>query len=169
VRQREIATRLGVEWVHADEGYNIDPEGEERLMSAHPHSGSNRVVTFRGGVSCRRDSHGPLGLTLIGWTSDHPEEKVTLAFSGRAPDTLPEVLEDAKVDRLADGRYRIVSTAREWTIEARAIHLHREIATAFYRAIPPRPAPWIRRLLFRVLLGLVATGWGKRLLLALRR
>jgi hypothetical protein len=128
-----------------------------------------RIVTFRGGVSCRRDSKGPLGLTLMGWTADHPDEKASLAFSGGAPDTLPEVLEDPSVDRIGDGRYRIASAPREWIVEARAAHLHREIATSFYSAIPPRMAPWSKRLLWRVLLGLAANAWGKRLLLALRR
>lgn len=128
-----------------------------------------RVVTFRGGVSCRRDSSGPLGLTLIGWTSDHPDERVSLAFSGRCPEILPDVLEDPIVDRIDESRYRIASAPREWIIEASAIHLHREIATTFYRAIPPRVAPWGKRLFWRFVLGLAASAWGKRLLLALRR
>ena len=128
-----------------------------------------RVATFRGGVSCRRDPAGPLGLTLIGWTLDHPEEKVSLAFSGRAPEGLPEVLEDATVDQLGVGQYRISSAPREWLVEAKAVHVHREIAAAFYHAIPPRTAPWSKRLFWRVVLGLAAKGWGKRLLLALRR
>jgi hypothetical protein len=128
-----------------------------------------RVITFRGGVSCRRDASGPVGLTLIGWTADHPEEKVTVAFSGRAPDTLPEVVEDPTVYRIDERRYRIASTPREWLVEATAVHVHREIAAAFYRAIPPRAAPWSRRFFWRVVLALAAVSWGKRLLLALRR
>lgn len=134
-------------------------------MSFRPH----RVVMFRGGVSCRRDSCGPLGLTLVGWTSDHPDERVSLAFSGRPPESFPDVLEDPIVDRLDVRRYRIASPPREWVIEATAIHLHREIAATFYRAIPPRLAPWSKRLFWRVVLGLAASAWGKRLLLALRR
>ena len=130
---------------------------------------AHRVATFRGGVSCRREAQGPLGLTLIGWTWDHSEEKVSLAFSGCAPDGLPEVLEDPTVDEIAPGKYRIASAPLEWIVEARAIHLHREIATTFYRAIPPRPVPWSKRLFFRLVLGMAASSWGKRLLLALRR
>jgi hypothetical protein len=128
-----------------------------------------RVAAFRGGVSCRRDPTGPLGLTLIGWTEDHPEETVSLAFSGRAPDALPAVLEDATVDWLGEDQYRIVSAPREWLVEARAVHVHREIAAVFYRAIPPRRAPWSKRFFWRVVLGLAASRLGKRLLLALRR
>jgi hypothetical protein len=133
-------------------------------MSSEPH----RVVTFRGGVSCRRDTNGPLGLTLIGWTADRPDERASVAFSGRAPGNLPEVLEDPTVYRIDERRYRIASTSREWIVEAAAVHVHREIAASFYRAIPPRTAPWSKRLLFRLLLALAATSWGKRLLLALR-
>jgi hypothetical protein len=133
-------------------------------MSSEPH----RIVAFRGGVSCRRDSNGPLGLTLIGWTADHPDERASVAFSGRPPDNLPEVLEDPTVYRIDDRRYRIASIPREWIVEATAVHLHREIATSFYRAIPPRKVPWTKRLLFRVLLAMMARSWGKRILLALR-
>jgi hypothetical protein len=128
-----------------------------------------RVLTFLGGVSCRRETSGPLGLTLIGRTTDHPEEKVSLAFAGRAPDTLPEVLEDPTVYRVDERRYRITSTPREWLVEATGVHIHREVTTAFYRAIPPRTARWSKRFFWRVILGLVGTSWGKRLLLALRR
>lgn len=129
----------------------------------------DRVVKFRGGVSCRRDSSGPLGLTLIGWTTEHPDERVSLAFSGRAPDTLPEVLEDPTVDCVGQGKYRIATGPREWTIEVTALHLHREVAVPFYEAIPPRTVPWSKRLFWGLVLGLAASSWGKRLLLALRR
>ena len=133
-------------------------------MSPEPH----RIVAFRGGVSCRRDSNGPLGLTLIGLTVDHPDERAVVAFSGRAPDNLPDVLEDPTIYRVDERRYRISSAPREWLVEATAVHVHREIATSFYRAIPPRTAPWTKRLFFWVLLAMMSSSWGKRLLLALR-
>ncbi|MGH8323528.1 MAG: hypothetical protein ACRETD_06980 [Steroidobacteraceae bacterium] len=126
-------------------------------------------MAFRGAVSCRRDFTGPLGLTLSGLTADHPDENASLAFSGRAPDTLPEALENPTVDRIDDGRYRIASARREWVVEATAVHLHREIATSFYDAIPPRTAPWSKRLFWRVVLGMATSSWGKRALRALRR
>ena len=133
-------------------------------MGSEPH----RVMTFRGGVSCRRDSSGPLGLTLIGWTADYPDERATVAFSGRAPETLPEVLEDPTVYRIDERHYRIESAPREWVVEATSVHVHREIATSFYRAIPPRIVPWSKRLFFRVVLAMMSSSWGKRVLLALR-
>jgi len=127
------------------------------------------VIAFSGEVSCRRDPRGPLGLTLFGRTMDRPSEEASLAFSGRAPDTLPDMLEDVTVDRLGEGRYCIASAQHSWTVEATAVHLHREIAASFYRAIPPRAAPWSKRLFWHVVLAMAASSWGKRLLLALRR
>jgi hypothetical protein len=127
-----------------------------------------RVVTFRGGVSCRRDTRGPLGLTLIGRTADHPDERASVAFSGNAPENLPEVLEEPTVYRIDARHFRISSAPRNWIVEATAVHVHREIATSFYRAIPPRIPPWSKRLFFRVVLAMMSSSWGKRLLLALR-
>jgi hypothetical protein len=126
-----------------------------------------RIVRFVGGVSCRRDE-GPLGLTLIGRTVDRPDEIATLAFSGTAPPRLPEALEDVTVEPLGEGQYRIGSGRREWTIPARSVHLHREVATIFYRAVAPRTAPWTKRLFWRVVLALASSRAGKRLLLILR-
>ena len=130
---------------------------------------SRRIVRFRGGVSCRRDA-GPLGFTLIGRTTDRPEEIATLAFAGTAPANLPEALEDATVEQVGAGRYRIWSGRREWIVSARAAHLHREVANSFYRAIAPRPVPWSKRVFWRVVLGVAANPVGRRLLLlAMRR
>ncbi len=127
-----------------------------------------RIVRFRGGVSCRREE-APLGLTLIGRTTDRPDETATLAFMGTAPPGLPEALEDATVEEVEAGRYRIWSGHREWVVSARSAHLHREVATTFYRAIEPRPVPWAKRLFWRVVLALASNPAGKRLLMAIRR
>jgi len=128
---------------------------------------ARRIVRFRGGVSCRRDD-GPLGLTLIGRTPDRPDETATLAFAASAPSDLPEALEDATVEQLDVGRYRIWSGRREWIFPARSAHLHREVSTTFYRAITPRLVPWTKRVFWRVVLAMVSNPVGKRLLLVLR-
>jgi hypothetical protein len=128
---------------------------------------ARRIVRFRGGVSCRRDD-GPLGLTLIGRTLDRPDETATLAFAATAPSDLPEALEDATVEQLDVGRYRIWSGRREWIFPARSAHLHREVSTTFYRAITPRLVPWSKRVFWRVVLAMVSNPLGKRLLLVLR-
>jgi hypothetical protein len=129
---------------------------------------TGRMVRFRGGVSCRRDD-GPLGLTLIGRTTDRPDEVATLAFAAAAPPGLPEALEDATVEQVEAGRYRIRSAQREWIFSARSAHLHREVASTFYRAISPRLVPWKKRLFWRIVLAVAASRVGKTLLLTLRR
>ena len=129
---------------------------------------ARRIVRFRGGVSCRRDD-APLGLTLIGRTTDRPEELASLAFAGSAPSNLPEALEDATVEQVDIGRYRIRSGQREWILSARAAHLHREVAGTFYRAISPRLVPWNKRLFWRLVLAIAASPVGRKLLLIVRR
>jgi hypothetical protein len=127
-----------------------------------------RLATFRGVVHCLRTAAVP-GLTLSGSTAEAPEEPTALAFSAAAPTDLPGTLEDAVVDDLGGTHYRIGAAGREWLIAAPVVHLHREIAAQFYRAIPPRPAPWAKRVFWRVVLALAASRVGLTLLRALRR
>ena len=128
---------------------------------------ARRIVRFRDGVSCRRDE-APLGLTLIGRTTDRSDEIATLAFAGVAPANLPEALEDATVEQVDPNRYRIRSGRREWIVSARVVHLHREVSATFYRAIAPRLVPWKKRVFWRVVLAVASNSFGRRLLLALR-
>jgi hypothetical protein len=125
---------------------------------------SSGRVRFAGWASCRRDGEGPLGVILVGRTQDRPDEVVYMAFAGPAPADLPEALEEPTVESLGPGRYRISSGERSWTLEGVA-HIHREVATAFYKALPPRPVPFRKRLFWRVMLALAATPAGRRLLL----
>jgi hypothetical protein len=127
------------------------------------------VARFSGAVTCARAPHGPLGLTLTGRAADRPGEELQLAFAAVAPADLPERLEDAVIERAGPGEYRIASAGRAWTVAARSVHLHREVADAFYRANPPRPAPLLRRMLFGVMLGLARSRAGMALLQRLRR
>ena len=127
------------------------------------------LARFSGVVSCTRSARGPLGLTLTGRTAGAPGEEIQLAFAGAAPADLPGQLEAAVVERAGPGEYRIASAARAWTLAARSVHVHREVAAAFYRAIPPRPAPLGRRVLYGVMLRLARSRAGIALLQALRR
>ena len=127
-----------------------------------------RVATFRGVVRCERASAVP-GLTLRGATAEEAEEPAALAFSGFAPAGLPDHLEDATVEQIDATQYRIADRSGSWIIRASALHLHREIAEAFYRAIPPRRAPWTKRVFWRAVLVLAASRPGLALLRALRR
>ena len=126
------------------------------------------LVAFSGPVSCRCTAEAP-GLTLTGRSAGPGGEGVTLAFSAIAPAGCPDTLPDAVVERLGAGHYRLRSGASEWLIGARAVHLHREIAAEFYRAVPARRAPWGKRLFWRVVLALARSRAGLALLKALRR
>lgn len=135
------------------------------------------LASFRGTVNAARAAHSALGLTLTGssaGSAPQGEEPTQLAFSGTAPAALPAVLRDLTVSEPDAGRYRLSSTgsggeAGEWQLEARAAHLHHDVGAAFYQALPPRPVPWSRRLMWALLLRLAASRAGLSLLAALRR
>lgn len=127
-----------------------------------------RLATFRGTVRCGRSE--PRGaLTLSGMTEEGGGEETSLILCAAAPLECPDALEDAVVEYLGARQYRIRCGTREWLVEAAAVHLHREIAASFYRAIPPRPAPWRKRLFWRIVLALAASGPGLAALKLLRR
>jgi hypothetical protein len=127
-------------------------------------SRGEHILCFQGWISCRRDAEGPLGLVLVGRTKDRPEEPVQVAFACAAPSDLPDALEDAAVERLGPRQHRISSGERSWTLDAVA-HVHREVAGAFYKALPPRPVPWRKRLFWRALLALAGHPAGRWLLM----
>ena len=131
-------------------------------------SGSPVKIRFRGVVSCRTDHVGPLGLTLVGRTVGRPDEVACLSLTCAPPAGIPEALEEAEVERIDDHHYRITAGEREWMVSARAAHLHREVAAAFYQAIRPRPAPARKRLFWRLVLTLAARPGGLALLRMLR-
>jgi hypothetical protein len=126
------------------------------------------LASFRGRVSCQR-APGALGLALAGVTAEHPQERTTVQFAAPAPPEFPATLEAARVEELGAGRYRIASAAGDWLISARAVHLHRDVAPPFYRALPPRPVPPGKRLFWRLVLALAASRAGLSILRSLRR
>jgi hypothetical protein len=134
-------------------------------MSGHEHA----IAEFRGGVSCRPEAGTPLGLTLVGRSANPPEEGISVAFSGPAPEGLPEALEDAWVERASENTYRIASGTREWIVSATAVHVHRDVSTVFYRAVAPRTPGVMKRIFWSLVLTVAHNPTGKRLLLALRR
>lgn len=91
-----------------------------------------------------------------------------LAFAGAAPADFPKTLENATVERLSEESFRVLSGARSWTVSARAAHLHREVADAFYQALPAQPIRWTQRLFWRMVLALAATSAGRWLLRVVR-
>jgi len=126
------------------------------------------LIAFRGEVRCVRAA-GPLGLTLLGHARAHEGVASALAFSAAAPSGLPARLTDARVEQLSAGQYRLVSAEGQWPVSARAVHLTREVAEEFYRALPPRPVPAGKRLFWRCVLALAGSRAGLALLRALRR
>jgi hypothetical protein len=129
---------------------------------------AERLIAFTGAVSCERSATVP-GLTLRGRTGPGGAGPAAFAFSAPAPADLPDTLEDAVVERLDGGSFRIGSGGREWRMAAAPVHLHRDVGATFYRAVPPRPAPWSKRLFWRVVLLLARSRAGLTLLGALRR
>ncbi len=124
-------------------------------------------VRFAGRVGCERGT-GALKLILSGVSADPPAQPLRVGFTAAAPAGLPAVLEDAAVEAAGPGRFRISSAAGEWTLPSPAVHVHRDAAVPFYRAIPPRPVPLSKRVFWRVVLMLAGSRSGLALLRALR-
>jgi hypothetical protein len=136
------------------------PRGNAILapMSGEP------LATFCGRVDCRFDGCRALGFVLSGHTAHRPQELLRLSFAGTAPADFPSTLEGATIERVGEDSYRIASGARIWTISARAAHLHREAAAAFFAAVPSQPIRWTQRLFWRIVLALAASSAGRWLL-----
>jgi hypothetical protein len=129
---------------------------------------AEELLRFAGPVSCE-ERHAAPQLTLRGMRAGPKPAPAAFAFSAEAPEDLPATLEDVVIASLGDREYSIKSGTREWRIAARAVHLHDDVRTAFYRAVVPRQAPLRRRIFFRLVLTLAASGWGLALLKRLRR
>lgn len=126
------------------------------------------IAEFRGRIRVVR-AQAPLGVTLIGPGAASPGDEIQLAFTGSAPADLPELLEDPRVERSGPDAFDIVSGARRFRIEARSVHVHLDVGREFYRAIPGRPVPLLRRLLLSAALLVARSRAGLSLMRALRR
>lgn len=124
------------------------------------------LAAFRGPVACTRTADT---LTLSGSAADSADDRLILTFMSPSIADGPDSLTAATIRGIDERHYRITSASRDWTIEATSLHVHRDIGSAFYRAVPPRPAPLKKRLFWRLVLALAGTRAGKRLLLSLRR
>lgn len=127
------------------------------------------VAQLRGRVSCRRIAAGPLGLELSGRSAEPLGEELTLSFTGQAPADLPETLTDALVEQSGENEFRVLSGGRAFVIAARSVHAHRDVRAVFYRAIPPRPAPLLRRALLGAALRIAGSRLGLAVVRGLRR
>lgn len=123
-----------------------------------------QVIAYRGAVQIRRDTVGPLNLTLIGKADDGTGETTYLAFANATPLDMPAYVQDVVVHRIGAQSYHVITPNAQWTLDARSMHLHRDVAAGFYEAVPPRGAPLWKRLFWRVVLWLAATSVGRVLL-----
>ena len=123
------------------------------------------LAAFRGTVACRRTANA---LTLSGAAADSADDGLILTFISSSLPDIPDSLTAVSVCAIDELHYRITSASRDMVLEATSLHAHRDIGRVFYRAIPPRPAPLNRRLLWGVILWLAGSSAGKRLLSTLR-
>lgn len=121
-----------------------------------------QILRFKGPVR-RVNGPGRDGVTLLGQLLDE-SVPAQLSLMGGAGAALPAQLEDLAVELQAPTQLLLRSGSREWQLHCQTWQLHRDVGAAFYAAVPPRPTPWIRRLSWRLLLGIAATAPGRRLL-----
>jgi hypothetical protein len=123
-----------------------------------PVSSDEPVLRFAGRVRVVASASGPLGLTLIGRVASG--EVVHLALRC-PPADLPAELEAPELWKCGAEGYRLSAVGRTLRLAPSAVFIHRDVGPAFYRAVPPHPVPWRKRLLWRALLGLIATPLGR--------
>jgi hypothetical protein len=124
------------------------------------------LAAFRGAVTCRRTANA---LTLSGSAADSADDRLILTFISSSPPDVSGSLTDVSVSAVDEHHYRITSASREVVVEAKSLHVHRDIGRVFYRAVPPRPVPVNKRLFWGVILWLAGSCVGKRVLFSLRR
>jgi hypothetical protein len=109
---------------------------------------------------------GSLGLTLLGRLeeADGSSTPAELSLICREAPQLPAQLTDVTVEALGAPEVLLRSGTGSWRIPCRTWQLHRDVGASFYAAIPPRATPWLRRLTWRLLLGIAATAPGQWLL-----
>jgi hypothetical protein len=126
---------------------------------------ATKILRFAGPV---RSVPGPCrgGITLLGQLAeaDGTSTPAQLSLICQQLQELPAVLNDVIFEALTMPQIVLRSGTREWRIACITWQLHRDAGAVFYAAIPPRVAPWTRRLAWRVLLGTAATAPGQWLL-----
>jgi hypothetical protein len=117
-------------------------------------------------VRVTRPAGGALRLRLAG--HDGAGHEVAVDFAEPRAPALPELLHEVRIELRARGAWRIL--AREGAIEvaAASAHVHSDRSAEVMAAVPPRRAPLSKRLFWRLVLALAASGCGRRLLITLR-
>jgi hypothetical protein len=124
------------------------------------------LAAFRGTVNCRRTAEA---LILSGPAADSADDRLILTLVSPSIPAIPESLTAVILTAAGEHRYRISSGSGDLVVEARSLHVHRDIGTAFYRAVPPRPVPLRKRAFWSLVLWLAGSRTGKQILASLRR
>jgi hypothetical protein len=124
------------------------------------------LAAFRGTVSLSRTAGA---LTLSGSAADSADDRLILTLISPSIPDVPETLKAVILTAVGEHRYRISSASGDLVVEATSLHVHRDISTAFYRAVPPRPVPLSKRLFWLLVLWLAGSRTGKQVLAYLRR
>jgi hypothetical protein len=124
-------------------------------------------VQLRAPVAWRESAAAPR-LTLRGRDARAPHDPLSVACNGTAGGELPPQLGDVLIEPDVAGGYRLTSGAQTLQLAPGALHVHRDVGIAFYRAIPPRRPPWLRRLFWNAVVRLARSALALRLLRALR-
>jgi hypothetical protein len=119
------------------------------------------LAAFRGAVTCSRTAGA---LILSGAAADSADDRLILTLISAAIPDIPDSLTGVIITAVGDHRYRIASASGDLVVEATSLHVHRDIGSAFYRAIPPRPVPLWKRLFWSAVLRLAGSRTGKRVL-----
>ncbi len=125
------------------------------------------VAALRGPVTCVRTANA---LILSGAAADSADDRLILTFIAPVDCRHPGL-----ADRGQRARPRRASLSHHFAVwrdascEATSVHVHRDIGKAFYRAVPPRPVPFAKRMFWSLVLALAGSRTGKRVLASLRR
>ncbi len=123
------------------------------------------LAAFRGAVSCSRTAGA---LILSGAAADSADDRLILTLICPSNPDIPDSLTAVILTAVGEHRYRISSGSGDLVVEATSLHVHRDIGTAFYRAVPPRPIPLGKRFFWLLVLWLAGSRAGKQVLASLR-
>jgi hypothetical protein len=87
-----------------------------------------------------------------------------VSFVMMPPVDLPRELNDVIVHRIDASHFQLASPDHEWLLSATGVHVHRDVSEVFYKAVPPRPVPLSKRLMWRIIVGLADTPIGRALI-----
>ena len=117
------------------------------------------LIEFDGTVECRRET-GAVNFVLRG--RERAAGRVEALFSAAAADGLaawPAKLHEVRLVQRPAGPagmgsqlFRIIARERQMDLTARSLQLHRDVAGAFFAAVPPPRVPLGRRLGWTLLL-----------------